>query len=59
MPAGGGCRAGALIDEHNLMGCDRGMCLFWKNRYDERILKTIREAEEKYGFAESVASETM
>lgn len=56
---GGGCRAGALIDEHNLMGCDRGMCLFWKNRYDERILKTIREAEEKYGFAESVASETM
>ena len=46
---GGGCRAAALTSaDHDLMGCDRDMCMFWKNHYDERILQTIREAEAKY-----------
>ena len=46
---GGGCRATALTGaDHDLMGCDRDMCMFWKNHYDERILQTIREAEAKY-----------
>ena len=46
---GGGCRAAALTGaDHDLMGCDRDMCMFWKNHYDERILQTIREAEAKY-----------
>ena len=46
---GGGCRASALAGpDHNLMGCDREMCNFWKNGYEERVLKAIRDAEEKY-----------
>ena len=46
---GGGCRAVALTGaDQNLMGCDRDMYIFWKNHYDERIVQTIREAEEKY-----------
>ena len=46
---GGGCRAAALTGaDHDLMGCDRDMCMFWENHYDERILQTIREAEAKY-----------
>lgn len=46
---GGGCRAAALLQDHNLMGCDREMCMFWKNRCDELIQKTLNEAVEKYG----------
>lgn len=47
---GGGCRASALLQgDHNLMGCDREMCTFWKNGYEERILKAIQKAEAKYG----------
>lgn len=46
---GGGCRAVALTGiDQNLMGCDRDMCIFWKNHYGERIVQTIHEAEEKY-----------
>ena len=46
---GGGCRAAALTGaDHDLMGCDRDMCMFWKKHYDEHILQTIREAEAKY-----------
>lgn len=47
---GGGCRASALAGpDKNLMGCDREMCAFWKNGYEERILQAIQEAEAKYG----------
>ena len=47
---GGGCRATALLQgNHDLMGCDREMCAFWKNGYEERILQAIQEAEAKYG----------
>lgn len=47
---GGGCRASALAGpDKNLMGCDREMCTFWKNGYEERILQAIQEAEAKYG----------
>ena len=46
---GGGCRAAALSGpDHNLMGCDRDMCAFWKNHYDVRILQAIQEAEAQY-----------
>ena len=47
---GGGCRAAALLGaDHNLMGCDRNMCLLWKNGYVERIQQAIDDAEAKYG----------
>ena len=29
--------------------CDREMCTFWKNGYEERILQAIQKAEAKYG----------
>lgn len=46
----GGCRASALTGpDHALMGCDRTMCTFWKNGYDQKILEAIRQAEETYG----------
>lgn len=38
-----------LQGDHNLMGCDREMCTFWKNGYEDRIRKAIDEAEAKYG----------
>ncbi len=44
---GGGCRAAALLADHELMGCDRGKCMFWKNGYDEKIQKAMDEAVEK------------
>lgn len=50
---GGGCRAAALASDGKLMGCDRGMCMFWKNGYYERIKKAIDEAEAKYGAAQN------
>lgn len=47
---GGGCRATALIDgEHELMGCDRMMCMLWKEGYAERIRRTAQEAMKKFG----------
>ena len=46
----GGCRAAALCGpDHNLMGCDRERCEFWKKGYDQKILNAIRKAEEAYG----------
>ena len=55
---GGGCRATALIyGEHQLMGCDRNMCAFWKNGYEERIQKAVNEAEAKYGAAAVTAAQ--
>ena len=45
---GGGCRAYALLEgDHNLMGCDRDMCMFWKNGYDKRIQQALDEAKGK------------
>ena len=47
---GGGCRANALLEgDKNLMGCDRTMCLLWKNGYAERIRKTVEDAVHTYG----------
>lgn len=47
---GGGCRANALLDgDHELMGCDRTMCMLWKEGYVERIRQTAEEAIAKYG----------
>ena len=55
---GGGCRATALIyGEHQLMGCDRNMCAFWKNGYEERTQKAVNEAEAKYGAAAVTAAQ--
>ena len=47
---GGGCRATALLEgEHQLMGCDRNMCMLWKGGYVERIRQIAEEAAAKYG----------
>ena len=47
---GGGCRASALLyGDHNLMGCDRTMCMLWKEGYVDRIRKAADEAIVKYG----------
>ena len=47
---GGGCRASALLyGDHNLMGCDRTMCMLWKEGYVDRIRKAADEAIAKYG----------
>lgn len=49
LKCGGGCRATALLDgSHKLMGCDRMMCLLWKNGYVERIRQAADEAIAKY-----------
>ena len=46
---GGGCRATALLyGSHDLMGCDRIMCLLWKKGYAERIRQAAGEAAAKY-----------
>ena len=47
---GGGCRANALLDgSHQLMGCDRTMCMMWKEGYVDRIRQIADEAVAKYG----------
>lgn len=47
---GGGCRANALIEgDQKLMGCDRNMCMLWKEGYVERIRKAADDAIAKYG----------
>ena len=39
----------ALMEgEHDLMGCDRSMCMLWKNGYVDRIRRTVQEINEKY-----------
>lgn len=43
---GGGCRASALAyGEQQLMGCDRQMCVYWKNGYYERTRQALEEAQ--------------
>lgn len=45
LKCGGGCRAMALMDgTHNLMGCDRNMCVLWKGGYMERIRQAADQA---------------
>ena len=47
---GGGCRASALAGEdHCRMGCDRTMCMMWKDGYVEKIRRAVDAANEKYG----------
>lgn len=47
---GGGCRANALVEgDCELMGCDRTMCMLWKEGYVDRIRKAADEAIVKYG----------
>ncbi len=50
---GGGCRANALASDQDPMGCDRQMCMFWKNNYDARIQQAIEDAETKWGKTET------
>ena len=51
---GGGCRATALLyGSHDLMGCDRIMCLLWKKGYAERIRQAAGEAAAKYGLPQT------
>lgn len=46
---GGGCRATALLEgNHDLMGCDRTMCMLWKGGYVDRIRQIADEAIAQY-----------
>lgn len=45
---GGGCRASALEQSGDLMGCDRTLCMLWKEGYVERIKEAAEEAVLKY-----------
>lgn len=46
---GGGCRAAALLgDSRSLMGCDRDICLMYKEWYADRIQKILDEMNTKY-----------
>ena len=54
---GGGCRAAALTGaDHDLMGCDRMMCLLWKGGYVERIRQTAEKARAAYESRKAEAS---
>lgn len=44
---GGGCRASALLKNHDVMACDSSMCIFWESNYYEEIRKALEEAVEK------------
>lgn len=47
---GGGCRAMALTDgDHDLLGCDRLSCQFWKSGYAQRIRQIADEAQARWG----------
>lgn len=49
LQCGGGCRATALLNgNHQLMGCDRIMCMLWKEGYVERIHQAAEEAVARY-----------
>lgn len=49
LKCGGGCRATALLEgNHDLMGCDRIMCMLWKEGYVERIRQVTEEAIARY-----------
>ncbi|WP_251208938.1 radical SAM/SPASM domain-containing protein [Acetatifactor aquisgranensis] len=45
---GGGCRAFALAQTGDLMGCDGNQCLLWKEGYTERIRETADTAIARY-----------
>ena len=45
---GGGCRASALAETGELMGCDIDQCLIWEEGYVERIRAAADEAIAKY-----------
>lgn len=45
---GGGCRAIALEQTGNLMGCDGKQCMLWKEGYVDRIRQVTEEAIAKY-----------
>lgn len=45
---GGGCRAVALEQTGEIMGCDRNQCTLWKEGYVERIRETAENAIAKY-----------
>lgn len=45
---GGGCRATALAEENNIMGCDREKCMLHRNGYEKRIRQAADGAIAKY-----------
>lgn len=45
---GGGCRATALEQTGDLMGCDGDQCILWKEGYVDRIRQVTEEAIAKY-----------
>ncbi len=45
---GGGCRAFALVQTGDVMGCDSNQCLLWKEGYTERIQKAVEAAITEY-----------
>lgn len=45
---GGGCRANALEQTGDLMGCDGDQCLLWEEGYVERIRQVTEEAIAQY-----------
>lgn len=45
---GGGCRAAALEQTGDLMGCDENQCILWKEGYVDRIRETVEAAIAKY-----------
>ena len=45
----GGCRANAVLDSCDLMGCDKKLCTIYHGGYIERVRKIITEMNEKYG----------
>lgn len=45
---GGGCRAIALEQTGDLMGCDGEQCILWNEGYVERIRETVEAAIAKY-----------
>lgn len=45
---GGGCRAIALSETGDLMGCDNTQCILWKEGYIDRIREVTEAAIAKY-----------
>ena len=41
---GGGCRAGALLTTHDLMGCNRAQCFQYQHNYPARFREVIDKA---------------
>ena len=45
---GGGCRAVALEQTGDLMGCNGNQCILWKEGYVDRIQETAKAAVARY-----------